>query len=142
MHTIHDEIKIEGQVMTPVGIVSMILDSVQYTGKSVLIKSIMEPSFGKGAFLIEIVSRIIHEGRVERKSAKEIRDIIQSNVYGIEKDKELYDEAIQKLNELLIEHDIPIPEWNNLRCGDALFLYQDYIGKMDICAGNPPLSII
>ena len=142
MSTVLDETKIEGQVFTPVGIVSMILDSVKYTGKTVLTKTIMEPSFGKGAFLIEIVSRIIHEGKAEGKSAKEIRNIIQSRVYGIEKDKKLYDETISQLNELLTVHDIPLPSWSNLRCGDTLFLYQDYIGKMDICAGNPPLSII
>ncbi len=138
MSTVLNKTKIKGQVMTPVGIVSMILDAVQYTGKSVLTKNMMEPSFGKGAFLIEIVSRIIREGKAEGKSAEEIRDIIQSHVYGIEKDKELYDEAIYKLKGLLTAYDIPIPEWNNLKCGDALFLYQDYIGKMDICAGNPP----
>ena len=138
MSTVLDETKIEGQVFTPVGIVSMILDSVKYTGKTVLTKTIMEPSFGKGAFLIEIVSRIIHEGKAEGKSAKEIRNIIQSRVYGIEKDKKLYDETISQLNELLTVHDIPLPSWSNLRCGDTLFLYQDYIGKMDICAGNPP----
>ena len=138
MSTVLDETKIEGQVFTPVGIVSMILDSVQYTGKVVLTKTIMEPSFGKGAFLIEIISRIIHEGKAERKSAEEIRDIIQSQVYGIEKDEKLHDEAISRLNELLTAHDIPLPSWSNLRCGDTLFLYQDYIGKMDICTGNPP----
>lgn len=138
MCTVLDKTKTEGQVFTPVGIVSMILDSVKYTGKTVLTKSIMEPSFGKGVFLIEIVSRIIHEGKAEGKSAEEIRDIIQSQVYGIEKDEELYDEAISKLNELLTAYDIPIPEWDNLKCGDTLLLYQDYIGKMDICVGNPP----
>ena len=138
MSTVLDETKNEGQVMSPVGIVTMILDAVQYTGKSVLTKTIMEPSFGKGAFLLEIVSRIIHEGKDEGKSAEEIRDIIQSHVYGIEKDKKLYDETVQKLNELLIAHDIPLPSWSNLRCGDTLLIYQDYIGKMDICSGNPP----
>ena len=96
MCTVLNETKTEGQVFTPVGIVSMILDSVKYTGKTVLTKSIMEPSFGKGVFLIEIVSRIIHEGKAEGKSAEEIRDIIQSQIYGIEKDEELYDEAISK----------------------------------------------
>ena len=142
MCTILDETKTEDQVFTPVGIVSMILDSVKYTGKTVLTKTIMEPSFGKGVFLVEIVSRIIHEGKAEGKSAEEIRDIIQSQVYGIEKDKDFYDETVSKLNELLTVYDIPIPDWNNLKCGDALLLYQDYIDKMDICVGNPPYVCI
>lgn len=132
------EIKVEGQVFTPVGIVTMILDSVRYTGKSVLYKTIMEPSFGKGAFLIEIVSRIIHEGRAEGKSAKDIKKIIEKCVFGIEKDKELYNEAIEKLNKLLTAYDIPLPSWSNLIHGDALMVYRDYVGKIEICVGNPP----
>ena len=133
-----DETKTEGQVFSPTGIVTMILDSVRYTGKSVLTKTIMEPSFGKGAFLIEIVSRIIHEGRAEGKSANEIKEIIEKCIYGIEKDEDLYREAIQKLNELLMTYDIPLPSWSNLINGDTLLVYDNYIGKMDICIGNPP----
>lgn len=133
-----DETKTEGQVFTSTGIVTMILDSVRYTGKSVLTKTIMEPSFGKGAFLIEIASRIIHEGRAEGKSANEIKEIIEKCVYGIEKDEDLYREAIQKLNELLMTYDIPLPSWSNLINGDTLLVYDNYIGKMDICIGNPP----
>ena len=133
-----DETKTEGQVFTPTDIVTMILDSVKYTGKSVLTKTIMEPSFGKGAFLIEIVSRIIHEGRAEGKSANEIKEIIEKCVYGIEKDEDLYREAIQKLNELLMAYDISLPSWSNLINGDTLLVYDNYIGKMDICIGNPP----
>ena len=133
-----DETKTEGQVFTPTDIVTMILDSVRYTGKSALTKTIMEPSFGKGAFLIEIVSRIIHEGRAEGKSANEIKEIIEKCVYGIEKDEDLYREAIQKLNELLMAYDISLPSWSNLINGDTLLVYDNYIGKMDICIGNPP----
>ena len=133
-----DETKTEGQVFTPTDIVTMILDSVRYTGKSVLTKTIIEPSFGKGAFLIEIVSRIIYEGRAEGKSENEIKEIIEKCVSGIEKDEDLYREAIQKLNELLMTYDIPLPSWSNLINGDTLLVYDNYIGKMDICIGNPP----
>ena len=133
-----DERKTEGQVFTPPEIVNLILDSVQYSGKSVLTKTIMEPSFGNGAFLVEIVSRIIHEARSEGKSADEIGDIIDRCVFGIEKDRRLYDEAILKLNELLAAHDVPPLSWTNLICGDTLLKYTDYAGKMDICVGNPP----
>lgn len=133
-----NETKTEGQVFTPTGIVSLILDSVRYTGKTVLTKTIMEPAFGKGAFLIEIVSRIIHEGRAEGKTSEEIKTIIEKCVFGIEKDKSLYDEAIQKLNDLLTAYDIPLVSWSNLIHGDTLLTYNDYIGKMDICVGNPP----
>lgn len=58
-----DNKKAEGQYMTPDGIVSMILNNIGYTEQHVLTKTIMEPSFGDGAFLINIVQRIITEGK-------------------------------------------------------------------------------
>lgn len=50
--------KKEGQYMTPDGIVSMILNNIGYTENHVLTRKIMEPSFGDGAFLINIVQLI------------------------------------------------------------------------------------
>ena len=47
----------------------------------------MEPSFGDGAFLSEIIKRIIKAGRKQSLPEKEISDIIQNNVFGIEKDE-------------------------------------------------------
>ena len=61
----------------------------------------MEPSFGKGVFIIEIISRIIHEAKAIGKSVEEICDIIENCVYGIEKDQALYNETIERLNQLL-----------------------------------------
>ena len=130
--------KAHGQVFTPPGIIAMILDAVGYKNNTLLDKKIMEPSFGNGAFLSEIISRIINECKKQGKPPEEIKNIIESNVYGIEKDKKLYDEAISKLNKILIDNNIPISDWENLKCGDTLFLYCNYIGKMDICVGNPP----
>ena len=56
--------KIEGQYMTPDKIVSMILNGIGYTGHHVLTKTIMEPSFGDGAFLAGIIQRIITESKI------------------------------------------------------------------------------
>ncbi|SCW31114.1 N-6 DNA Methylase [Ruminococcaceae bacterium YRB3002] len=131
-------VKDEGQVFTPTEVVTMILDSVKYNGRAVLTKTIMEPSFGKGAFLIEIVSRIIHEALKEEIEPDDICEIIDSHVYGIEKDQELYDETIQKLNSFLTVYEIPLPSWSHLVCGDTLKEYKEYEGKMDVCVGNPP----
>ena len=48
--------------MTPEPITTMILDTIGYTGQQILTKTIMEPSFGDGSFLVSIVQRIIIEG--------------------------------------------------------------------------------
>ena len=69
--------KKEGQYMTPDGIVSMILNNIGYTENHVLTRKIMEPSFGDGAFLINIVQRIISEGTKIGLSKQQITDIMQ-----------------------------------------------------------------
>ena len=93
--------KTEGQYMTPDGIVSMILNSIGYAGQHVLNKTIMEPSFGDGAFLINIVQRIITEGKKTGLSEHDVAQIINNNVFGIEKDASLYNRTIERLNSLL-----------------------------------------
>ena len=102
MCTVLDETKTEGQVFTPVGIVSMILDSVKYTGKTVLTKSIMEPSFGKGVFLIEIVSRIIHEGKAEGKTEGRMETAVElmKEKFPMEKIAKVTKLSMEKLQEL------------------------------------------
>ena len=64
--------KVAGQYMTPDGVVTMILDTIGFTGNHVLSKSIMEPSFGDGAFIENIVQRIISEGTKSGKTNEEI----------------------------------------------------------------------
>ena len=86
--------KEKGQYMTPEKIVVMILDDIGYAGDEVLTKKIMEPSFGDGAFLSEIVKRIIKEGQKQSLPEEEISGIIQNNVFGIEKRRK----NIQKSN--------------------------------------------
>lgn len=114
--------KKEGQYMTPDGIVSMILNNIGYTENHVLTRKIMEPSFGDGAFLINIVQRIISEGTKIGLSKQQITDIMQANVFGIEKDKTLYKKALKRLNSLLAVYEIPeiqlIFQWiiKNIQC--------------------------
>ena len=93
--------KEKGQYMTPKRIVVMILDDIGYAGDEVLTKKIMEPSFGDGAFLSEIVKRIIKEGRKQSLPEREISDIIQSNVFGIEKDEKI----LQQIQSILQKVD-------------------------------------
>jgi adenine-specific DNA-methyltransferase len=91
----------KGQVFTPKDIVSIILDEVGYKGDETLKRSIIEPSFGDGAFLIQIINRIITESKLQDKSNDEIVKIIKSNVFGIEKDTKLFNITIDRLNTLL-----------------------------------------
>ena len=131
--------KQEGQYMSPNWLVELVLDDIKYTGKNVLTKKIIEPSFGDGAFLINITERIILECLKHEKHEKEIITLLKQNVFGIEKDIILYNQAISKLNVLLQQYNINPINWKeNLIHGDTLLLYQNYKGKMDLVVGNPP----
>jgi len=138
MNNLISKQKSEGQVFTPPEIVKLILDTVDYKGTKILTQTVIEPSFGEGAFLTEIVLRIIKAGIHSNIPCHEISSILNNNVYGIEKDDVLYKKAITSLNDLLNKYHIPIPEWKHLLCGDTLLLYKQFEGKMSYCIGNPP----
>ena len=127
------KIKQEGQYMTPPEIVNIILDSIGYNGIEILDKKIIEPSFGKGVFLEEIVRRIIKVAPIT-----DVKRILEENIFGIEKDINLYNEAIKNLNFIIKENNIETINWKNLINGDTLFLYKNYINQFDYVVGNPP----
>lgn len=130
--------KTEGQYMTPDGIVSMILNSIGYTGQHVLTKTIMEPSFGDGAFLINIIQRIITEGKKAGLTEFEVGSIINSKVLGIEKDENLYNRALERLNSLLDVYGVKNVTWDHLICDDTLIAYKTFENCLDYVVGNPP----
>ena len=69
--------------------------------------------------------------------AKRQGTVLESDVQ--QKDKEMYDIAIERLNALLVSENVPEIDWNdNLICGDALMVYEAYKGKFDFVVGNPP----
>lgn len=130
--------KDQGQYMTPKKIVEMILDEIDYTNENVLQKTIMEPSFGDGNFLIQIIERIVGQGKKLHLSSNQLSTIIKQHVFGIEKDEILYQKTIKRLNQYLNKYEINI-NWNeNLFCGDTLLLYHQFKNKFDYVVGNPP----
>lgn len=129
--------KQNGQYMTPKNIVSLLLNEIGYFGPEILKKTIIEPSFGDGSFLAEIFTRIINEGKKQNLSNSQISTILNENVYGIEIDNELFDKTIKSLNEIAIKNGLQV-NLNNLKNGDTLLLYKNYLNKFDYCIGNPP----
>jgi adenine-specific DNA-methyltransferase len=131
-----------GQVFTPHYIVSEMLDKIGFYNDNVLKKNILEPSFGDGQFLVEIVKRIIQEGNKNNLTDSEITDIIVNNVFGFEFDKDLYEIGIKRIKELLSNNKIKYNgDFPNLHNGDTIKLYSLYENKLDFVIGNPPLSI-
>ena len=127
-------VKHRGQVFTPVNIVNLMLDKIEYCDDNIQCNSILEPSFGDGAFLCEIVNRIIDYSALYNLTKNEIYEILD-NVYGIELDVNLYTATIEKLNTILHRYDL-IYDWPHLYNMDALQYNSDV--QFDYIIGNPP----
>lgn len=132
--------KIHGQVFTPKHIVDQMLDSIGYVSSNleILTKKIMEPSFGQGIFLFEIIERLVESGRIHGMNESEISGMLQENVWGIELDEALYEQVIEDLNRLLEDRGIPLIESWNLYSGNTLSFKDDFVGSFDFVVGNPP----
>lgn len=125
-----------GQVFTPRWIIELMLNHIDYSGKEILTKSIMEPSFGDGAFLDVIVLRYIKAGVAEGWSSDQIRRGLERNIFGIEIDEVHYSTALVKLNRLCADYGVTEVNWQ-LENANTL-LAQGYSNRMDYVVGNPP----
>lgn len=119
------------QIFTPESIVVKMLDEVGYKD-DILDRVILEPSFGDGNILIEIVKRILDECKKQNLDCYTYLD----NIYGLEIDVSMYNKCISRLNNLLLNYGFKEYNWPNLICGDIL-LY-NFDKKFDFIVGNPP----
>lgn len=95
----------------------------------------MEPSFGKGVFLLHILSRLIVECKLLNFSKEETIKQIENNVYGIEIDETCFNESIERINDFLRGFDLQDANLN-LYLQDTL--EWDKFDFFDYVAGNPP----
>lgn len=134
----NNKIKTIGQVFTPEHIIEKILSAANYKGGKIVGKTILEPSFGDGRFIIKILDRLIFECKEKGMSEKTIADLINETVYGIELDAETYFNGVSNVQQFVFERlGVEIP-FDNLICGDTLKLYKKYENKFDFVLGNPP----
>ena len=124
-----------GQVFTPSYITDVVLDEAGYVNGNIINKKIIEPSFGNGNFLVNIVHRLILECKNNGYTNDDIKKQLENNVVGIEIDTALYNEAIERLNKVTQTYGVANVKWN-LYNQDALE-YKEY-GEYDFVVGNPP----
>ena len=124
-----------GQVFTPSYIADVILDEVGYVSGNILNKKIMEPSFGNGVILLNIVHRLVAECRDNGYGPWETARQIERNVHGIEIDKKLYDTTIAQLDSAVQIYGLSNIKWS-LFNQDALDFTD--CGQYDFVVGNPP----
>lgn len=130
------KVKDLGQVFTPQSIVNDVLDAAQYNGENILRKHVIDNSCGNGAFLIEIVKRYIKAYAEKHGSLVDIQKELKKYIHGIEIDKEIYEECICNLKNLLKQYKIKNISFDIIN-GDALKINK-YDKKMDFVVGNPP----
>lgn len=127
-----------GQVFTPKAIVGQMLDTVGYSAThDILTKKIMEPSFGAGVFLEEIIVRLVAAAREEHYTPEQISHVLERNVFGVELDENLYASTVASLNSLVESFNLPAVSWQ-LTQGDTLLYKEKYNQEFDFVVGNPP----
>ncbi len=126
-----------GQIWTPQWVIDLILDEIGFTvdNGSILSSKVLEPSFGEGIFLQNLITRLIAATK-KIKSDQKIGPLIDSLVYGVEYDSDLFIRTKKNLRDWCkATHNIEIT-LPNLTMGDALeyknFNFFDYV------VGNPP----
>ena len=110
----------QGEVGTPSTLVNEILNRLPEEVFKSEITTFLDPCFGNGTFLIEVIKRLKAEGHTMEN--------IQKRIYGYEVSHRLYN----KVNKLLSNYNFP-----NLRKED--FLKKDFKNmKFNVIIGNPP----
>ena len=125
-----------GQIFTPLWVVRLILNRINYKGKHILEKKIFEPGFGDGAFLIQIVERYIRAAKKEGWSNQKTKKGLQSAIFGIEIDEEVYSKCLEKVNKAAEKEGIKNVRWS-LYNEDALS-FKESDERFDFVVGNPP----
>jgi hypothetical protein len=113
------------------------LDMIGYVGDNIRNKTIFEPSFGGGAFLLQIVDRIFDYADEHSLAEEEIIAILD-NVHGVELDEKWYSNTKQLMIDVTNQHGLNY-EWTNLICCDTTKI--DINHTYDYAIMNPPLSI-
>lgn len=113
--------------MTPPHLVKEVLNTLNFQRTD----RILEPSFGTGNFLIEIISRLLH-GQYTREN---FNRIMTEQLFGCELDPLLYRAAIDKIEKQFW----PLPKKHNLHNSDY-FTTSFSEAKFDKIIGNPPFG--
>ena len=133
--------KERGAIYTRREVVEFILDLVGYTSDRPLYKSrLLEPSFGKGDFLLPAIERLLESYRKANES-KDILTVLLNSICAVELHKDTFKSTSKKVLALLCRHKIQmttahrlLDQW--LIQGD--FLLFDTPRQFDYVIGNPP----
>lgn len=139
-----------GCVYTPPDIVNEVLNAAGYAPtRDLQSMTVLEPSCGNGAFLVEIASRLVESIRLHSPSRdidsldEEISSALSMNIMAIEIDGDALDEAKGRVLSMLEERysyhpmdaDSLFGSWHT---GDAIEYLRTDVTRYDFVVGNPP----
>ena len=122
------------QKFTPLNEVKDMLDLAGYT-YGLFGKTVLEYSFGSGNIIKQIVKRYIEDALSQNIAADFISTGLATDIYGIELDRQLYNECIRELDKIVNDYRIPCVKWSFL-CADTLQWTTNL--RFDFIIGNPP----
>ncbi len=131
-----EAVKHKGQIYTPACIVNLMLDFVDYNGKDILGKHIIDNSCGNGAFLSQIVALYCETALKNNYDKRRLKEELQTYIHGIEIDKAVHEECLVRLDETALRYGIRNVTWD-VENADTLTV-ERFDGKMDYVVGNPP----
>jgi hypothetical protein len=131
-----------GAIFTKREVVDFILDIIGYdVSKKLYEKRIMEPSFGKGDFLLPIIDRLIISWQTHYKEDSTDFTLWGKAVRGVELHRETFLKTRDAIVDKLLQAKFTASTANDLADkwliqGD--FLLEQYDGLFDYVVGNPP----
>lgn len=149
---INDKSKKDGTYYTPYHLVSMLMDEVLPWEGYYVEKRILDPSCGSGIFLVEayrrLVGKWIYTHDAEAISNRQLVEIMQRCIYGVDLNEEAIRIASFSLSLVMCDYLEPRSIWETLTfprlLGYNLF-FNDFFcegkfeeRKYDIIIGNPP----
>lgn len=131
--------KNKGQFFTPESVVNLMLDLSDFnlSNSKIIDMKIIDNSCGDGAFLIEIIKRIIIKSQNMNLSNEKIASILENNIYGIELDPIAFSNCYKNLENIRQNNNLPKIKWKIFN-ENTLKIFSKFINKFDLVIGNPP----
>lgn len=123
-----------GQFMTPQHLAHAVLDNTNQ--KLTTDTKIFEPSLGKGVFIFEVIDKLLSETYSSLPTSEALPIILETNLYGLELDAELYSEFHKSFQERFGK---PLSNFNHNFHNIDFFDYEPEV-NFDLIIGNPPFG--
>jgi len=103
-------------------------------------RKLIDPSCGDGAFLIPALEVAVEWAREKQLNGGDLTLFLQNFINGFDIDQVAVDRCREKLDSVLMRHEIPRINWN-IHCCDSLLDAtgpRSLTGQFDYVLGNPP----